>query len=200
MREFLTRLFDWFRRDRLERELRDELDFHRSSLERDNAPGTRMSTNQRMGNTTRTIEESRERWSIPWMDHLQQDLRYAVRGLRRSPGFTFGVMATLALGIGANAAMFGVVDRLMFRPYPLLRDPGTVHRVYLQWTERDARRTGIGFEYKRYLDLQGWTSAFSTFAAFSRRRNPSASGRRPASARSPPSARRISTSSMPGQR
>ena len=166
MREFLTRLFDWFRRDRLERELRDELDFHRSSLERDNAPGTRMSTNQRMGNTTRTIEESRERWSIPWMDHLQQDLRYAVRGLRRSPGFTFGVMATLALGIGANAAMFGVVDRLMFRPYPLLRDPGTVHRVYLQWTERDARRTGIGFEYKRYLDLQGWTSAFSTFAAF----------------------------------
>jgi putative ABC transport system permease protein len=167
MREFLFRIVDWFRRDKLETELRDELDFHRSSLERDARPAQdAVSVRQRMGNTTRAIEESRERWSIPWLDQLQQDVRYSVRGLRRSPGFTFGVVATLALGIGANAAMFGVVDRLMFRPYPMMIDPETVHRVYLRWTERETQRTTANFEYKRYLDLQGWTSSFSEFAAF----------------------------------
>jgi putative ABC transport system permease protein len=166
MREWLNRMIDWFRRDRLEAELRDELRFHHSSLERDAHDDDVISVRRRLGNTTRAIEESRERWSIPWLDHLQQDVRYAVRGLRRSPGFAFGVVATLALGIGANAAMFGVVDRLMFRPFPMLRDPGTVHRVYLQWTERDTRRTSFSFEYKRYLDFQEWTTSFSNFAAF----------------------------------
>ena len=161
MREWLTRLFDWFRRDKLEAELREELQFHRQSLQRDDYVAQR-----RLGNTTNAIEDARDRWSIPWLDHVQQDVRYALRGLRRSPGFSFGVIATLALGIGANAAMFSVVDRLMFRPYPMLRDPGTVHRVYLQWTERDTRRTSFSFEYKRYLDFREWTSSFSNFAAF----------------------------------
>jgi hypothetical protein len=142
MREWLTRLIDWFRRDKLEAELRDELRFHHSALERDAHPAEDpVTARRRLGNTTRAIEDSRERWSIPWLDHLQQDVRYAIRGLRRSPGFAFGVIATLALGIGANAAMFGVVDRLMFRPYPMLRDPSTVHRVYLRWNERETLRT-----------------------------------------------------------
>jgi putative ABC transport system permease protein len=166
MRELLNRLFDWIRRDKLEAELRDEIQFHRASLERDARDSDPVSVRRRMGNTTRAIEESRERWSIPWLDHLQQDVRYAVRGLRRSPGFSFGVIATLALGIGANAAMFGVVDRLMFRPYPMLRDPSTVHRVYLRWTERDAIRTASWLEYTRYLDFQKWTKSFADFAAF----------------------------------
>jgi predicted permease len=166
MRESLNRLLDWFRRDTLEAELRDEIQFHHSSLERDAHDSDPVSARRRLGNTTRAIEDSRERWSIPWLDHLQQDVRYAVRGLRRSPGFAFGVIATLALGIGANAAMFSVVDRLMFRPYPMLRDPSTINRVYLRWTERDAERTGTGTEYTRYLDFQRWTSSFSDFAAF----------------------------------
>jgi predicted permease len=166
MREWLSRLFDWFRRDKLEAELRDELQFHHHALERDAGPDDPVSTRRRMGNTTRAIEDSRDRWSIPWLDHVQQDVRYAIRGLRRSPGFALGVIATLALGIGANAAMFGVVDRLMFRPYPLLRDPSTVNRVYLRWTERDALRTTYSFEYARYLDFQRWTSSFTKFAAF----------------------------------
>jgi hypothetical protein len=119
-----------------------------------------------MGNTTIAMEQSRERWSIPWLDHLQQDVRHAVRSLRRSPGFSTGVIATLALGIGANAAMFGVVDRLMYRPLslaarrihgepglPALDGPGCVaHHVQLR--------------YRRYLDFQEWTSSFDRFAAF----------------------------------
>ena len=166
MREWLTRLIDWFRRDKLEAELRDEIRFHHSSLERDARASDPVSVRRRLGNTTRAIEESRERWSIPWLDQLQADVRYAVRGLRRSPGFSLGVIATLALGIGANAAMFGVVDRLMYRPFPMLRDPSTVHRVYLRYLERDALRTTFSFEYARYLDFQKWTSSFSEFAAF----------------------------------
>jgi predicted permease len=167
MREFLTRLIDWVRRDQLESELRDELDFHQSALQRDaRAEHDAVTVRRRMGNTTRAIEESRDRWSIPWLDHVQQDMRYAVRGLRRSPGFAFGVIATLALGIGANAAMFGVVDRLMFRPYPMLRDPSTVNRVYLRWSSRETVRTASWTQYTRYLDLQRWTTSFTKFAAF----------------------------------
>jgi predicted permease len=166
MREWLSRLLDWFRRDKLEAELRDELQFHRNALERDQRGGDDISAARRLGNTTSAIEDSRDRWSIPWLDHIQQDVRYALRGLRRSPGFSIGVMATLALGIGANAAMFGVVDRLMFRPYPMLRDPSTVHRVYLQWNERETTRTAYSTEYARYLDFTRWTTSFEKFAAF----------------------------------
>src|SRR5579872_5518672 len=61
------------------------------------------------------------------VDGLIQGLRYALRGLRRSPAFAATVVLTLALGIGANTAMFAVIDRLMFRPFPLLRDAGAVH-------------------------------------------------------------------------
>ena len=69
-------------------------------------------------------------------DVARQDLPYATRGLLRSPGFTLAVITTLGLGIGANAVMFNVVDRLMFRPLAYLRDPGRVHRY---WRWQDAR-------------------------------------------------------------
>src|SRR5687768_9386520 len=100
------------------------------------------------------------------IDHLREDVRHAFRGIRRSPGFAAAVVITLGLGIGANVAMFGVVDRLMFRPYPYLKDPSTVHRVYFQSDIRGVTRTSGGYEYTRYVDLKKWTTSFSDFAAF----------------------------------
>ena len=97
------------------------------------------------------------------------DLRYAIRGLRAKPGFTFAVVATLALGIGANAAMFGIVDRLLFRPPPLLRDPQTAHRIYLYQTFRGVERATSGGQYARFLDIRRWTKSFSQVAGYTSR-------------------------------
>jgi len=74
------------------------------------------------------------------LETLAQDLKYALRGLRARPGFTVAVITTLALGIGANAAMFGIVDRLLFRPPPLLKDAANTHRVYTYQTFRGTER------------------------------------------------------------
>ena len=103
------------------------------------------------------------------LESIWQDVRYAFRGLRRSPAFAATVIATLGLGIGANAAMFDVVDRLMFRPLAYLRDPGSVRRIYWQSDNRGTTRTTQTTYYTRYLDLGRWTHSFSQLAAFSER-------------------------------
>jgi predicted permease len=106
------------------------------------------------------------RTAAAWIEPFAQDLRYAIRGLRRSPAFTITVVLTLGLGIGANTAMFGIIDRLMFRPFPYMRDQGSVHRVYLQSAYRGKVSTGGVSEYTRYLDLKNFTTSFSQAAGF----------------------------------
>ncbi len=100
-------------------------------------------------------------------DHIRQDLRFAARGLRQKPGFTIAVALTLALGIGANAAMFGVIDRLLFRPPNYMRDAERVHRVYLAQTWDGKEFPAGWFQYTRYTDLSRWTNSLEVSAAIS---------------------------------
>src|SRR5438477_12127281 len=96
------------------------------------------------------------------IETLTQDIKYAIRGLRARAGFTVAVVATLGLGIGANAAMFGIVDRLLFRPPELMRDPSTAHRVYTYQTFRGKENASNVGRYARYVDLTKWTTSFSS--------------------------------------
>jgi predicted permease len=175
MREWIARMLDWFRRDELSRELEEELRFHREQLALDAgtevvpAGDRQRITVHRMGDTLRVREAAWERWSIPYLDQLQQDVRHALRGLRGSPSFTVTVILTLALGMGANVAMFTVVDRLMFRSLAYMRDPDAVHRVYWRWSDHGSVVTSQSTQYARYLDLIRWTTSFSQLAAFSER-------------------------------
>ncbi len=175
MMEWLRRLRDRFRRDALAEELDEELAFHRQQLERDavhdgaSAADARHAAQRRLGNVTAVRELARERWSIPWLEHLLLDARYALRGLARAPAFTITIVVTLGLGIGANTTMFGVVDRLMFRPLAYLRDPGSVHRIYWQWRNQGRVVTSQSGPYTRYVDLQRESSSFAQLAAFQER-------------------------------
>jgi putative ABC transport system permease protein len=172
MRELLGKLRDWLRRDQLDAELSEELRFHRQRLERDAlAAGAaiddaRRLAAHRIGNDAAVRESTRDEWSVMSLDQLQQDLRQAVRGLARAPGFTATVIITLALGIGANAAMFGVVDRLMFRPLAYLRDPGSVRGLYWQTQDRGKTRTAGSMYYTSYVNMQKLSTSFSQLAGY----------------------------------
>ena len=105
----------------------------------------------------------------PWWESFVQDLRYAARGLRAKPGFTIAVVLTLGLGIGANAAMFSIVDRLLFRPPPMLRDPALSHRIYLARTFRGKENVSGSIAYARFLDFKASTRSFSRIAQYTQR-------------------------------
>ena len=99
-----------------------------------------------------------------------QNVRYALRGLRANPGFTIAVVLTLGLGIGANAAMFGIIDHLMFRAPAYLHDPGRVNRVYEHLSIRGTEILDNGFlMYPEFLDLVRWAKGLDRFAAFDQR-------------------------------
>jgi predicted permease len=173
IREFIGRLMAWRRRRELDRELAADLEAHLEllarDLEREGLPPAeaRAAARRQVGNLTRLREESRDAWGFPALDAFLQDVRYAARGLLQAPAFTTAVIVTLALGIGANTAMFGVIDRVMLRPFPYLRAPGEVHRVYLQITYQGRASTNTTFPYLRYLDLRRATQGIADFAAVS---------------------------------
>jgi predicted permease len=118
MNEFIRRIQYLLQRRRFDRELANDLAFHREMAACEGRP---------LPNTLQLREEARDAWGWTWIDHLGQDLRYAARILRKSPGFTAAAVLMLALGIGVNVAAFGFFDLMFLRPLPV-RDPGTLLR------------------------------------------------------------------------
>jgi predicted permease len=161
-----------FRRSAVEQELDDELRFH-VEREADKLVRAGLSPNEArrrariaFGGVDRTKEEARDARGTVLFESILQDTRYAVRGLRAKPGFTAGIVLTLSLGIGANAAMFGIIDRMLFRAPAHLRDAEHTHRVYLASTSGGQERVSAWTSFPRYADLLRWTHAFSSIATF----------------------------------
>ncbi len=126
MTDWLTR---WARRRRLERELDDELRFHVEARTRDLvaegvAPGeaSRQALAE-LGGLAPITELTRDAHGGRWLDDLVADLRYAARSLAHQPGFAITAILTLTLGIGANAAIFSMVDGVLLRRLAV-REPG----------------------------------------------------------------------------
>ncbi len=126
------------------------------------AQEARTAARRKLGNTTRVREEIYRMNTIAVFDTLGRDFRYALRGMRRNPSFTVVAVLTLALGIGANAAIFSIVDAVFLHPLPSVKDPSSLAVIYTS----DYSSTLYGTSsYPDYVDLRDRLQGFSGIAA-----------------------------------
>jgi putative ABC transport system permease protein len=167
MRQLLRRAWYYIRQDRFETDLTEELEFHRAmkqqELERDGIPESEAvsAARRQLGNATLAREDARAIWIWLWLEHAMQDVRYAGRMLTKSPGFTTVAVVTLALGIGANAAVFSVLNGIFFKPLPVRSPEQLVHL-----TPFDEGRESE-FPLAEYQYYREQSTAFSGIAASS---------------------------------
>ena len=137
MRDLLRRVWYVIRQRQFERELAEEIEFHRAMAQRDleqsgmGAATADGAARRLLGNTTLAREDSRGVWIWPWLESIWQDAAYAMRNLRRQPGFTAVVIAVLATVIGLHTTLVTVIAGVVLRPWPGVQDAGRVVAVYL---------------------------------------------------------------------
>ena len=178
--ELGTRLLMLLRRRQFDADLQEEMRLHRELREQEEIDGgltpeeARYAVSRRFGNPLVLREESHEMWGWSWLEHLVQDVRYGVRQLGRSPGFTVVVALSLALGIGANTAIFSLIDAVMLKTLPV-RDPGRL--VFLRRTgqtssdmpavESDNGSENVSpFPYPSFEEFRARNHAFSSLFGF----------------------------------
>ena len=147
------------------RELRDEIDFHLSldEMQQARAAEPRYTARRRFGNVTHYQEEAREMSGLGFLDMARQDIRFALRTFLHAPAFTAVAVLTIALGIGATAAIFSVVNSVILRPLPY----PDADRVVLVWM--DNRRQSNREDYHSYpnlMDLKAQNGVLSHLAPF----------------------------------
>src|SRR5262249_55874984 len=118
---------------------------------------------RRFGNQTATLELAREAWQFPKLETFFGDLRYGLRGLRKSPLSSFILITTLALGIGANTAIFSVVYAVLLRPLPY---PAGERLVWLG--ESTAKASGISVTWGNFQHWRGENQDFEDLAGYLR--------------------------------
>src|SRR5262245_29469731 len=145
------RLLFYARRDRFDRELEEEMRFHLEMKAAENlAAGispdeARYAAQRQFGNQILLREVSRDMWSFRFLETIAQDLRYGLRMMIKYPGFTVTIVVTLALSIGANTAIFSIVNALLLKNLPYAQ-PERIGTIY-------ARTTGAG---RRTIDGEQW--------------------------------------------
>ena len=146
----------------LEKELRHHLDLHTSDLiaQGYSPEEARRRAHLALGGPEQVKEMCRDARGTRWLEELLQDLRIGVRMLRKNPSFTLVVAATLALGLGANTAIFGLVDALLLRPLPIVEAPSQL----ILLVRGDGR--GSTLSYPDFQDLRERNEVLSDVALF----------------------------------
>ncbi|MDI1250154.1 MAG: ABC transporter permease, partial [Lacunisphaera sp.] len=156
--KFLRQLRSLFRQGNLDAEMTEEMRFHLEQRAADYAAAglpageAQLAARRKFGNLAGIQEQAREQRGFLWLEHFWQDLRYAARSLRQSPGFTAVVMLTLALGIGANAGIFSVLYALAWRPLPV-RDPAGLFNLHQGFSGDSARNMEGGINRVSYPEF-----------------------------------------------
>ncbi len=171
------RLRSLFRRGHVEAELGEELLSHIEYLTESNiAKGlspdeARFQALKAMEGYEQKKEECRDTRGVNWIENIARDVRYGLRMLRRSPVFTAVAILSLALGIGANSAIFSVIDTLLLRPLPVPH-PEQLRNLFLNFPER----LQPFFSYAMFQALQTGNDAFASLATWSNQRLQMVSG------------------------
>jgi macrolide transport system ATP-binding/permease protein len=158
--------FPLWRRKRRNEELNEEIQAHLTLAEREGMESgqtqreARFAARQEFGNVGLTEEVTRDMWGSRWLADLSQDVRFGFRMLRRSPGFSILAILCLALGIGANAAVFSWIEGILFRPYPAV-----THQEQLFALTGTARgeSENAGLSWPDLLDLQRSSTLVDSF-------------------------------------